>query len=106
MEEALIPLLWGGGVGWFLLTFSLTSGNGRGWVRNLLVTAFYWMIMVDPVAILLGIILPVSRRTGIGWRFVCLFVVLPYALCILRLRWLRAHRRKRSFPSPLPASSA
>jgi hypothetical protein len=105
MEDAFIPLLWCGGVGWFLLTFLLTCGNDKGWLRNLLVTAFYWLIAVDPIAIFAGIIVPVSHRTGIGWRFVCFFVVLPYVFGVLRVRLLRAHRQRLS-PSPpsMPAA--
>ena len=99
MNDALTPLLWCGGVGWFMLTYVLGLGGSKSAGRVLVWTVFYWLIVVDPIAIVFGIAGPIVHRTGIGWRFVVLFVALPFLLCVLRLRWLRARR-----PGGAPAS--
>ena len=97
MVDPLTCLLCCAFAGWFLLSFLLTAGNGKGWLRNLLVAAFYWLIMVDPVAIILETTDSVVRKTGIGWRFILYAVVTPYFLSLLRLGW-RRQRRHRDVP--------
>ncbi len=89
MDDALTPLLWCGGIGWFLFTYVLALGGSMSATRVLVRTVFYWFIAFDIVAVLFGVISPLVRHVGIDWRFVAFFVVLPYLLSFLRVWWLR-----------------
>ena len=100
MDDALTLLLWCGGVGWFLFTYVAALGGSMSAPRVLVWNVFYWFIALDCVAVLFGIIGPLVRHVGIGWRFVAFFVVLPYLLSFLRLWWLRRHRRIAAPASP------
>ena len=100
MDDAFIPLLWCGSIGWFLLTYSLGLGGSKSAARVLVWTVFYWFIALDCVAMVLGIAAPFAHRFGVGWSFVSFFVVPPYLLCALRLRWLRRRHRIPVPPSP------
>ena len=100
MDDALTPLLWCGGIGWFLFTYTAALGGAMSAARVLVWTVFYWFIALDCVAVLFGILSPVVRHAGVGWRFVAFFVVLPYLLSLLRVWWLRRRRQVSAPASP------
>ena len=103
MNDTLTLLLWCGGVGWFLLSFLLTLGRSRSAASALVWTACYWLVGMDLIAMSISGINAVIEKRGFGWRFVAVFVVLPYGLGFLRASWFW---RRRLTPSPPAAHTA
>jgi len=97
-------LLLVGSVGWFLFTYLAALGE-KGALRTLLWTLFYWLLSVDPIAIVGGMIWPLARQHIAGLHGLLFFVLLPYVLSGLRIYWLRNHPRRAIEARPKPRAS-
>jgi len=94
MDHTVTSLFWWGVAGWVLLVFAMTLGAGRSVAFALFSTFISCLVMIDAVAMVSGVVLPVIQKAQIGWKFVCFFVVAPYAFTILRL-YVLSKRRPR-----------
>ena len=81
------------GLGWFSLTYALSLGK-KGFVRTFVWTVFYWLILLDCLAIMGNMVWLAMRLHITSPLLLCSFVILPWALCGCRFYWvLRRSRR-------------